>query len=95
MPPRPWRPNSPYHHLPMDEVVDIKRANRMSKIDEYDPAIRSLIHEYGLPVVKAIYDLGVTKPKQIKHIVETVLDEFSPTRGSYSKQGKRTAVERS
>lgn len=65
----------------------------MAEIDEFDPAIRSLIHEYGYPVVKAIYDLGVTKPKHIRHIVETVLNEFSPTRGSYSIQGRRTQVE--
>ena len=76
----------------MQEMVAVKRANRMSKIDQYDPAIRSLIHEYGFAVVKTIYDLGVTKPAQIKHIVETVLDEFSPTRGSYSSQGIRPNV---
>lgn len=88
----PSLPNSPYYGLSMDEIVDTKRANRMAKIDSYDPAIRSLIHEYGYNVVKTIHDLGVTKPAQIKHIVETVLDEFSPTRGSYSRQGIRTEV---
>ena len=82
--------NSPYHHLPMQEVVDIKRANRMGKVDNFDPEIRKLIHEYGLTVVSAIYDIGVRKPSHIKHIVETVLNEFSPTRGSFSSQGIRT-----
>jgi hypothetical protein len=74
------------------EMVDLKRAKRMARFDEYDPGIRFLVHEYGLNVVKAIYDLGVTKPKHIRHIVETVLDEFSPTRGTYSSQGHRTAL---
>jgi len=70
-------------------MLDIKRANRMAKIDGFDPAIRSLINEYGYAVVRAIYDVGVTKPTQIKHIVETVLNEFIPTRGTFSKQGTR------
>lgn len=65
----------------------------MAEVDAFDPAIRTLIHAYGLTVVKSIYDLGVKKPSHIKHIVETVLDEFSPTRGSYSAQGIRGSVE--
>lgn len=69
--------------------IDEKRRKRMERVDEFDPAIRSLIHEYGLPVVQALWDLGVQKPSQIRHIVETVLDEFSPTRGSFSAQGPR------
>ena len=87
---RPSSENSPYKHLNIQDVVDIKRANRMAKVDQYDPEIRALVHEYGLTVVKAIYDLGITKPSHIKHIVETVLNEFSPTRGSFSSQGIRT-----
>ena len=35
-------------------------------------------------------DVGVEKPKHIRHVVETVLNEFSPTRGSFSAQGIRT-----
>ena len=73
---------------------EVKRANRMAKIDAFDPPIRALIHEYGYHVVNIIMSAGVTKPKQIKAIVETVLDEFSPTRGSYSNQGRRSNVER-
>lgn len=68
-------------------MADVKRQKRMQMVDAYDPQIRSLIHEYGLNVVKAIYDLGVKKPAQIRHIVETVLNEFSPTRGANSNQG--------
>jgi hypothetical protein len=75
-----------------EDLVDMKRQKRMATIDEFDPAIRSLIHEYGYTVVKSIYDLGVTKPSQIKHIVETVLNEFSPTRGAYSVQGQRAFI---
>lgn len=64
----------------------------MDRVDEYSPEIRALIHEYGLNVVQALLDAGVAKPRRIKHIVETILDEFSPTRGSYSRQGVRTEV---
>ena len=65
----------------------------MAEIDAYDPAIRSLINSYGYNVVKTIYDLGVKNPRHISHIVETVLNDFSPTRGSYSVQGIRGSVE--
>lgn len=83
---------SPYHNMQFDEFVDVKRAKRMAEIDRFDPAIRSLIHDYGYTVVKAILDVGVTKPKHVRHIVETVLNEFSPTRGSFSSQGIRSTL---
>jgi len=74
------------------EMIDRKRTARMDAIDGMPPAIRELVHEYGFNVVKAFMDCGVTKAKQIKHLVETTLDEFSPTRGSFSRQGPRTEV---
>jgi len=52
--------------------------------------LRELVHEYGLTVVLACLDLKVEKPNHIRHLVETVLDEFSPTRGSHSQQGRRS-----
>jgi hypothetical protein len=54
--------------------------------------MRLLVHKYGFTVVKTCMDLGVRQPKHITHLVECILDEFSPTRGSYSKQGVRTEV---
>lgn len=69
--------------------IDEKRRKRMERVDQFDPAIRALVHEYGLCVVQAYWDLGVRKPNHIRHLVETVLDEFSPTRGSRSAQGPR------
>lgn len=83
----------PYLGRPPEEVASQRRASRMEKVDQFDPAIRALIHEYGLATVQALMDCGVTKPKQIKHIVETILDEFSPTRGTYSGQGHRVEVD--
>lgn len=87
-------PKSPYYNMDFPEIVNIKRANRMAEFDAYDPELRALVHEYGLTVVKTIHDLGIRKPRQIRHVVETVLNEFSPTRGSYSKQGIRTEQDR-
>jgi len=71
-------------------VVDRRRADRMAAIDRLSPEMRGLVHDYGYTVVKAFLDIGVIKPRHIKHLVETVLDEFSPTRGSFSSQGVRT-----
>lgn len=72
--------------------VQSKRIARMEQIDAMPKEMRELVNAYGLTVVKTCMDLGVTKPKHIKHLVERILDEFSPTRGSYSKQGVRTEV---
>lgn len=72
--------------------VDRRRGARMAAIDALSAAHRELVHDYGYTVVRACMDCGVVKPKQIRHLVETVLDEFSPTRGSYSSQGTRVAA---
>src|SRR6187551_2330908 len=78
-----------HHGISDQSWIDAKRAKRMDMIDSYPPEIRELIHAYGLNTVKAFLDQGVTKAKAIRHLVETVLDEFSPTRGSFSSQGQR------
>jgi len=70
--------------------VDGKRAGRMAIVDGLPAEVRALVHDYGLNTVKAFLDHGVTRPRSIRHLVETVLDEFSPTRGSFSSQGRRT-----
>ena len=88
---------SGWHKLTEDERVERINANRrarMERIDEMPAEMRELIHIYGLAIVETCTALGVSKPRQIRHIVETVLDEFSPTRGSYSRQGTRTEIER-
>lgn len=69
-----------------------KRVARMNRIDSLPKELRDLVNEYGFTIVDMLYGLGVTKPNQIRHVVETTLDEFSPTRGSHSKQGVRTEV---
>jgi hypothetical protein len=74
------------------QSVDSKRRARMGKIDRLTPEMRALVHEYGFAVVNTMMELGVVKPGQIRHAVETILNEFSPTRGSYSKQGVRTEI---
>lgn len=71
------------------EIVSRRMQHRMSQIDNLPSDVRACVHEYGWTVVRALLDVGVKKPKQIRHIVETVLNEFSPTRGSYSAQGRR------
>lgn len=74
-------------------VVDEKRAARMGRIDSMPGPLRDLVHAYGLTVIDTLTNAGVTKPGQIRHVVETILNEFSPTRGSYSSQGVRTPVD--
>lgn len=76
------------------EWVDAKRIARMKAIDVLPPDLRALVHDYGYNVVNSFRQLGISKAKHIKHLVEVVLDEFSPTRGSYSSQGVRPPLMR-
>jgi hypothetical protein len=75
--------NSPEFQARLNE----RRHRRMDAIDRLPSDLRDLVHEYGYTVVKAHLDLGVRKAKHIRHLVETTLNEFSPTRGSSSLQG--------
>lgn len=79
-------------HLPAEEffeVIDERRVKRMAEVDAMPADMRRLVHDYGLNVVLALQQAGVRKTKHMRHIVETVLNEFSPTRGSFSAQGQR------
>lgn len=78
-------------HDEFQERVTERRQVRMAQIDKLSPDMRSLVHDYGWTVVDAFIRNGVTKPNALRHLVETVLNEFSPTRGSSSSQGARAA----
>lgn len=84
--PRP-RPTDEQHLANVQE----RRRVRMAGVDRMPVELRALVHEYGLYVVQAFLSQGISKPKAIRHITEVILNEFSPTRGSYSSQGVRTA----
>lgn len=70
------------------------RVKRMQDIDALPAPMRALVHDYGWCVVNSFLECGVTTPKHIRHLVETVLNELSATRGTYSQQGIRTEVQR-
>lgn len=67
-----------------------RRKARFAQIDAMDEQMRAVVNDYGLNIVNAFLQHGVTKPRSIRHLVEIVLNDFSPTRGSYSCQGIRT-----
>jgi hypothetical protein len=73
--------------------VTRRRVERMAAIDALTPGQRECVHEYGFNVVRAFMDIGIEKPKHIRHLVETVLNEFSPTRGCFSNQGVRVSAQ--
>ena len=63
----------------------------MEAIDRMSSDQRALVHDYGFSIVYQFMCAGVTKPSRIRHLVELVLDEFSPTRGTSSNQGTTRA----
>lgn len=73
----------------------VQRARiRMDTIDKMPAELRACVHEYGFRIVADLAQLGISEPRHIRHIVETVLDEFSPTRCSSSAQGPSTRIAR-
>ncbi len=75
-----------------DALLTAKRVRRMDRIDNMPPGLRECVHEYGLNIVDMCLSYGVDKPERIRHLVNTILREMSPTRGSFSQQGVRTKV---
>lgn len=78
----------------VDAIIDRRRRDRMHVIDNMPVELRKCVHEYGLCVVKAFLDVGLTKPKQIRHLTETILNELSAVRGSSSSQGTQPDLAR-
>lgn len=72
--------------------IERRRRNRMALVDAMPDDIRTLVHEYGLGIVLQMHAGGVTQARHIRCIVETVLNELSPARQSWSAQGPRTAT---
>jgi hypothetical protein len=60
---------------------------RLAAIDALPPDVRGCVHDYGYTVVDTCLQLGVRKPKHIRHLVTTVMNELSPVNGAYSRQG--------
>ena len=77
------------------KVIDRRREARMARIDALPSDIRELVNEYSFAVVDALMSVGVTKAKHIRHVVETVLDNFSPTRATHTYQGRPELSDRS
>lgn len=77
-----------------EKIVNRNRQQRMERIDRLPADVRALVHEYGWHIVDTCMTLGVCKPRQIRHLVETILEEMSPTRGAHSQQGIRTEIVR-
>ncbi len=71
------------------EIAIRRTAIRMAAIDDLPKELRECVHEYGWNVVNAFICVGVKNHRHIRHLVEMVLNEFSPTRGPSSSQGSK------
>lgn len=49
-----------------------KRIKRMNRIDAMPADVRGVVHDYGLTVVDAFIQCGVTKAKHMRHLINTV-----------------------
>lgn len=49
-----------------------RRAKRMARVDKMKPDIRSCVHDFGLTIVDACLDHGVTTGRGIRHIVQSI-----------------------
>lgn len=84
--------SSKVKHQPRDgetfeEAVERRRQSRMAVVDGYPAELCELVHEYGLNVVQAFVQHKIGTPRIMRHLIDTVLSELSPVRGSSSHQG--------
>lgn len=79
------------HTKPLDRPIGVtddgmlgKRAmsnlRALERIDAMPPALRQCVHEFGLPVVDAFKQAGITDPSTIRHLVREV---WAGARSSY------------
>jgi hypothetical protein len=52
-----------------------RRQKRMAWVDALPPDMRRCVHEHGLTIVRACWDLGVRKAAHVNHLVETIRRE--------------------
>lgn len=69
-----------------------RRSDRMRVVDGMSEDWRALVHEYGYSVIHQMRNCGVTQANHARHIIETVLNELSPTRHGFSNQGQSTTT---
>jgi len=59
-------------NVDMDAAIKGRIIARMSEIDALPADVRELVHEYGWSIVKAFRDAGVTRARNILHLVRMV-----------------------
>lgn len=56
----------------MTPEAKIRCERRMAHIDAMPAELRALVHDYGQSIIDAFVQCGVTRPRHIRHLVETV-----------------------
>jgi hypothetical protein len=59
---------------PEFNAATVARARkRMARVDNMQPDLRAIVHEYGLEIVQEFLNVLGARPKTIKHLIDTVL----------------------
>lgn len=56
----------------MSDPHQEKRIKRMNRVDSMPADVRGVVHDFGLTVVDAFLQCGVTKAKHMRHLINTV-----------------------
>lgn len=57
----------------MDQPSQQRAIARMQRVDDMPAEMRELVHDFGLTIVDAFVQSGVTKPNRIRHLIATVM----------------------
>lgn len=79
-------------------LVD-RAMKRMARVDAMPPELRQIVYEHSLEVVQEFLNMGVTIPKRIKHLIDTVLaNDFANGAPRFARnqapEGRRNPVNR-
>jgi len=70
----------------LDDIGMRRVAARMKAIDRLSPELRAMVHEHGWTIINGFLEVGVTKPKHIRHLISIV-------RAGAIEIGNRTVTE--
>lgn len=66
-----------------DRTPDLEQkiTARMKRIDGLTPKQREIVHEHGWRIVQCFLERGITDPKHMTAIINTILSEYRRPRG--------------
>jgi len=71
-------------------TISAKRVDQLLAVDAMSPELRGCVHEFGLPIVHACLNAGVTTPRAIRRLVSEI---WGGARQQGQQSGARNTID--